>query len=73
VQRVSISLILQKDYLQTAPKKGGSSDWQMIKTFLNHLGYDVKFVHASISSGMPPSNQGTIVRFPSNRSLNVRK
>ena len=64
MQRVSINLIIQKDYLQKVPKKGDNTDWQTIKTFLNHLGYDVKFVHATIGAEISSSAQEKVVSLP---------
>lgn len=45
----------------------GSSDWETIKNVIDHLGYELKFVHVTLSPRITVSNGENIVHFPVSR------
>ena len=72
LQRASVELKIDKRAIEGFENEWGS-DWETVKTILNFLGYDPKFVHAALVSSVVTSERPQIIQLSASEMDKVRQ
>ena len=67
LRSMSAALTIDKMSFVRSLHNEGSPDWETIKNVIDHLGYELKFVHVTLSPAIALSNGKNIVHFPVSR------